>query len=138
MDTIKLKENDSTSFSKTISESDIYLFAGITGDFADNHINAEFMKETSYEKIIAHGILLLGIASAACTKMSDKSGLPAVSYGFDKIRFTNPVFVGDTITATYTVKRIDNLDLTSYSTIEIRNQNDNLCLVAEHILKYFN
>lgn len=135
--TIQLTINDSTTFSKTVGESDIYLFAGITGDFADNHINADFMKKTSYGKVIAHGVLLLGFASTACTKMAAKSDLSAVSYGFNRIRFTNPVFVGDTITATYTIKEIDESDLKSYSQVEIRNQNNELCLIAEHILKFF-
>lgn len=135
---IQLTVNDNVSFSKTVGESDIYLFAGVTGDLADNHINAEYMKKTSYGKIIAHGVLLLGYASTACTKMAAKSNLSAVSYGFNRIRFTNPVFVGDTITAKYTIKEIDDTDLKSYSQVEVRNQNGELCMVAEHILKFFN
>jgi len=133
---MKLSLNDYTIFNKTVGESDIYLFAGITGDFANNHVNASFMEETEYGKIIAHGVLLLGFTSTTSTKMAAKSGMSAVSYGYDKVRFTNPVFVGDTITATYTIKELDEYNLKSYSLIEVRNQHNELCLVAEHILKF--
>jgi len=46
---------DQVRFTKTVGESDVYLFAGITGDFADNHINEEYMKKSSYGRRIAHG-----------------------------------------------------------------------------------
>jgi acyl dehydratase len=51
---------DSVSFSKTVGESDVYLFAGITGDLAPNHVNEEYMKKSSYGRRMAHGALLIG------------------------------------------------------------------------------
>ena len=56
-------------FAKTIGESDIYLFAGITGDFSPNHVNAEYMKTTPYGGIIAHGVLVVGLMSTCSTKV---------------------------------------------------------------------
>ncbi|WP_257958787.1 MaoC/PaaZ C-terminal domain-containing protein [Bacillus sp. V3-13] len=62
-----LQVGESVSFSKTVSESDVYLFAGITGDLGENHVNEDYMKKTPYKKRIAHGALLVGYASATST-----------------------------------------------------------------------
>src|ERR671912_2100342 len=96
-------------FAKTIGESDIYLFAGITGDFSPNHVNAEYMKTTPYGGIIAHGVLVVGLMSTCSTKVLDyaRSPRPAVSYGYDRIRFIKPVRVGDTVTVTYEIISVD-------------------------------
>ena len=50
-----VKPGDEVRFSKTVGESDVYMFAGITGDFAGNHVNEEYMKQSSYGRRIAHG-----------------------------------------------------------------------------------
>src|SRR3954454_19188251 len=96
-------------FAKTIGESDIYLFAGITGDFSPNHINAEYMKSTPYGGIIAHGALVVGLMSTCSTRVLDyaTSPRPVVSYGYDRIRFVKPVRVGDTVTVTYEIVTAD-------------------------------
>src|SRR5918993_1788629 len=92
-------------FAKTIGESDIYLFAGVTGDFSPNHVNAEYMKTTPYGCIIAHGALVVGLMSTCSTKVLDyaSSRRPAVSYGYDRIRFVKPVRVGDTVTVRHEI-----------------------------------
>ena len=99
-----------TKFSKTVSESDVYLFAGITGDLSPNHVNAEVMRGTKYGRRIAHGALLVGYmsncSSVLCARF-DTPGETAVSLGYDRIRFIAPVFIGDTITITYRVAEID-------------------------------
>ena len=58
---------DKVSFSKTVSESDVYLFAGITGDLAPNHVNEEYMKRSGYGRRMAHGALVVGFMSTAST-----------------------------------------------------------------------
>ena len=60
------------SFRKTVSESDVYLFAGITGDFSPNHVDEEFMRGTQYGRRIAHGALLVGYMSRASTMIVEK------------------------------------------------------------------
>ena len=90
-----------TTFSKTVSESDVYLFAGITGDLSPNHVNKAYMEKSSYGRLMAHGALLVGYMSTASTlaiahtRDADET---AVSLGYDRIRFLKPVFLGDTIT----------------------------------------
>lgn len=126
---------ESVTLRKTVGESDIYLFAGITGDLAPNHVDAVFMAETSYGKRIAHGVLVLGYSSTASTQLIQLHGLTAVSYGYDRVRFTAPVFIDDTITVTYTVKEVDPEAGKIYSTVEIHKADGALCLAATHILK---
>ena len=67
-----VKPGDSVTFAKTVGETDIYLFAGITGDFAANHVNEQYMAGSRYGRRIAHGALLIGFASTCSTLMIDK------------------------------------------------------------------
>jgi 3-hydroxybutyryl-CoA dehydratase len=132
---------DRVRFSKTVSESDVYLFAGITGDLAPNHVDEEFMRRTSYGRRIAHGALLIGYMSTASTMMVQRcggleGGETPVSLGYDRIRFTAPVFFGDTVTVTYTIAAIEPERRRSRSRVEAVNQRGETVAVAEHILKW--
>jgi len=136
-----VRVGDEVSFAKTIGESDIYLFAGITGDFSGNHVNEEFMQRSSYGRRIAHGVLLVGFMSTCSTLMIDKAGGAAgdetpVSLGYDRIRFLGPAFIGDTVTTTYRIAEIDPERRRSRSEIEVKNQDGDLIAVAQHILKW--
>jgi acyl dehydratase len=128
-------------FSKTVSESDVYLFAGITGDFSVNHVNEEYMKGTIYGKRIVHGVLLIGFISTTSTMLIERSVArgtdeTAVSLGYDRIRFLKPVFLGDTITVTYTVEKIDAAARRTWAKVEIANQHGDLVTVGQHLLKW--
>ena len=131
---------DTTSFSKTVSESDVYLFAGISGDFAPNHVNKAYMEKSGYGGLIAHGALLVGFMSTASTQMAAKSraddSVVGVSLGYDRMRFLAPVYFGDTITVTYTVASIDREKLRATADIKITNQDGTLVAVATHLLKW--
>ena len=132
---------DQVQFAKTVGESDVYLFAGITGDLAANHVNEEVMKRSAYGRRIAHGALLVGFMSTCSTMMIDKaSGAAAdetpVSLGYDRIRFLGPVFIGDTVSVTYRIVEVDPERRRSRSEIEVHNQNGDLVAVAQHILKW--
>jgi 3-hydroxybutyryl-CoA dehydratase len=133
---IPLEVGDSVTFGKTVGESDVYLFAGITGDFSPNHVNKEIMQGTPYKERIAHGVLSVGFASTTSTLMIEKSGAKAVSLGYDRIRFISPIFIGDTVTVTYTISEIDQENLRTRAKIEVANQRGEVCTVAEHILKF--
>ena len=129
------------TFSKTVGESDIYLFAGITGDLSPNHVDREFMKNTAYGRRIAHGSLLIGYMSTASTMILQKypasnPDMTAVSLGYDRIRFLKPVFINDTITVHYEIDAFDEQKNRSLSKIEITNQHGELVAVATHILKW--
>jgi len=128
-------------FEKTVGESDVYLFAGITGDLAPNHVNEAFMKTSKYGRRIAHGALLIGFMSTASTMMVSRAfargyGGTPVSLGYDRIRFLAPVFLGDTVKVTYTIAEADEERLRTKSSIEVTNEAGELVCVGEHILKW--
>jgi acyl dehydratase len=135
------KIGDTIRFSKTVSESDVYLFAGLTGDLSQNHVDEQFMKHSIYGRRIAHGALLVGFMSTASTRMIEdslKKGIDStpVSLGYDHVRFLKPVFFGDTITVTYVISEIDEERLRTVATIEVNNENSDLVAVAKHITKW--
>ena len=127
------------SFSKTVSESDVYGFAGITGDFSPNHVNKAYMEKSRYGKPMAHGALMVGFMSTASTlaiahtRASDET---PVSLGYDRIRFLKPVFFGDTITVCYEITDIDPDRRRSIGDIRVTNQDNELVCVVQHILKW--
>jgi 3-hydroxybutyryl-CoA dehydratase len=130
----------SVAFSKTVGETDIYLFAGITGDLSSNHVNEQVMSRSSYGRRIAHGALMIGFMSTASTRMIEQAGVSetetAVSLGYDRIRFLGPVFIGDTVTVRYEIKEIDPERRRSRSAVTVSNQNGDVVAVGEHILKW--
>ena len=99
----EMKIGDSASTAKTISEADVYLFAGITGDHNPAHINEEASKKTAFGGRIAHGILSAGLISAV---LAMKLPGPGTIYLGQELKFTKPVRFGDTVTATATVSEI--------------------------------
>jgi len=128
------------SFTKTVSESDVYLFAGITGDLAPNHVDKSYMQRSSFGRRMAHGALLVGLMSTASSMAvahcRDNEAETPVSAGYDRIRFIKPVFLGDTVTVRYEVVSV-NLDRRrSVSKIEATNQDGTLVGVANHILQW--
>ena len=139
MEEFYVKVGSKTTFSKTISESDVYLFAGITGDFSPNHINRQYMERSSYGRLMAHGALLVGFMSTVSTmaiaETREADEIP-VSVGYDRIRFLKPVFLGDTVTVIYKIIEIEQSRKRSYADIELINQNHELIAVAKHILQW--
>lgn len=132
---------DEVSFAKTIGESDVYLFAGITGDLSRNHVDEESMKRTAFGRRIVHGALLVGFMSTTSTLMIERcrgteTDETPVSLGYDRIRFLAPVYIGDTITVTYRISEVDPERRRSRSEIEVRNQNGALVAAGQHILKW--
>jgi 3-hydroxybutyryl-CoA dehydratase len=132
---------ETVKFSKTIGESDVYLFAGITGDLSGNHVNEEYMRGSAFGHRIAHGALLVGFMSTTSTLMIARcvgEGIEEtpVSLGYDHIRFVKPVFIGDTITVVYTIASIDHEKRRSTARVEVSNQRGEVVAVADHILKW--
>ena len=132
---------ESVRFSKTVGESDVYLFAGITGDLGPNHVNEAYMRQSAYGGRIAHGALLIGYMSTASTMMcarSVDSGIDEtpVSVGYDRVRFLKGVLLNDTITVAYTITAIDPERRRSRSKIEVTNQRGEVVAAAEHILQW--
>lgn len=128
-----------SSFRRTIGESDVYAFAGITGDHHPNHVDEEYMRGTVYGTRIAHAALLIGYASRAsgeiATAIQKSTDAAVVTYGYDRVRFTAPVLLGDTIELRYRVASADEAAAKLFGDIEVSNQHGKLVCVARHILK---
>jgi len=132
-ETLRMPEVGATSsLAKTISESDVYLFAGITMDLAPQHVNEAYMKDHAFGRRVAHGVLVLGFASAVSAQLSAEQGITVVSYGYDRVRFVAPVFFGDTVTATATVARVESPR--TYLDVVVTNQDGTVCAIAAHVL----
>lgn len=96
----ELNVGDSAGFTKTVSEADIYLYAGITGDFNPAHVNEQYASGTLFKTRIAHGMLTAGFISAV---LGMQLPGPGTIYLSQTLSFTAPVRIGDTIMATVTV-----------------------------------
>jgi len=99
----KLEVGQKASFTKTVSESDVYLFAGITGDINPIHINREYAKNTIFKDRIAHGMFSAGLISAV---LGVQLPGPGSIYSSQTLKFLAPVYFGDTITATVEITDI--------------------------------
>jgi acyl dehydratase len=124
-----------TRLTKTVSESDVYLFAGITGDLDPNHVDEEYCRHTSLGHRVAHGALIVGYTSAASTRILQDFDRPMVSVGYDRIRFLKPVYFGDTLTIDYVIESIERERERTVAKIEVKNQHDELVMVASHIMQ---
>jgi monoamine oxidase len=124
-----------TTFGRTLTEADFVVHAGHTGDFFPHHMDAEFMRTHAYGQRIAHGTMVFAIGiGLTATKMNTA----AFSYGYDRLRFIKPVFIGDTIRTKLTIlrkeadaKRADHGKV--WELTEVINQRDEVVLACEHI-----
>ena len=121
---------------KTVGESDVYLFAGITGDLGPNHCDEDFMRKTPYKHRIAHGVLAIGFMSTCSTKViGDLPSAAVVSYGYDRIRFPRPLYIGDTVTVTYEIVERDEKELKTFAKVTCTTDRGDTVAVGTHILK---
>lgn len=141
LEDFRVQPGEAVSFSKTVSESDVYLFAGITGDLSDVHCNEEFMRKGAFGRRIAHGVLTMGLMSTTSTMMytphvKHYGGYTPVSQGYDRVRFAGPVFFGDTVTITYTVKSLEPERNRALADVQAHNQRGELVASAVHIMRW--
>src|SRR3954453_15378961 len=99
----ELRLGMSATYAKTITEADIVLFAGVSGDNNAIHTNEEFAAGTIFKGRIAHGMLSASVISAA---IANKLPGPGTVYMSQNLRFKAPVRAGDTVRALVTVKEI--------------------------------
>ena len=131
----------SVSRSFSVSGDDVRDFVRISGDDYEAHTAPDFMARSSFGQPIAHGALLVGYMSAVGTmairaaKARGNGDVP-VSLGYDRVRFTAPVFFGDTVTAEYRIKSVDEAKRRSLADIVMVNQSGLTVAVAEHLMKW--
>ncbi len=136
-----LAVGETAEFTKTITAAEIATFSEISGDRDPIHTDEEYAKTTAFGRVIAHGALVMGLLSTTASMIAKRSmergaqGRP-VSAGYDRIRFTYPVFAGDTLTATYTIESIDEKTHRSRAKGEIKNADGITCVVVTHIFAW--
>ena len=120
---------------RTITEADIILHAGQTGDFYPHHMDAEWCKTQPFKQRIAHGTLIFSVAVGATAAEINPL---AFSYGYDRLRFIKPVFIGDTIRSRVTIKEKRDHQKPEFGIVvealEVFNQRDEIVLACEHLL----
>lgn len=137
----ELEVGDGASFSRTVAECDIYAFAGLTGDFAPQHMDEATMRHSAFGRRIAHGAMMVGFMSRASTMaVAGLDGANAsetlVNLGYDRVRFVAPVFIGDTITVTYRVNEVDPAKRRAKAEVRITNESGATVAVAVNILQW--
>ncbi|MEM4565456.1 MAG: MaoC/PaaZ C-terminal domain-containing protein [Archaeoglobaceae archaeon] len=120
---------------RTITEADIVNFAGITGDWNQLHTDSEFAKNTIFGQRIAHGTLVFSIMTGLLVRLGFIEKTILAFYGIDKLRFTNPVFIGDTIKAIAKVVEKEDKGAYGLVTIESRVVKQTGDVVLKCILK---
>lgn len=131
------KVGERASFTKTITETDVVLFAGITGDIYPLHINEEFAKTTRFGGRLVHGALTAAYVSTALSMLQGSPHLDVTQsvYLSQESRFTAPVRIGDTITATVEVSEIiPDKEIVLLSTV-VTNQQGEKVLEGKAALK---
>jgi len=123
---------DAATFSKTITEADIVLFAGISGDMYPLHMDAEYAKTTRFGQRIAHGILS---ASLLSTVNASLLGTPGGMYVEQSLKFRRPVFIGDTLTAKTHVTAIDVAKRRLHCSTTVTNQYGKLVIDGAAVLQ---
>lgn len=127
---------DVTVFRRTVTETDMVLFAGITGDFAANHTDEEYMRRTVYGTRHVHGALVVGFMSTVAGRALEQArpdGLVPVSLGYDRIRFVRAVFPGQTLRLRYEFVTWDPAKLRATATVEAFVE-DELVAVGTHVV----
>ena len=129
-----VNENRKTN-GRTITETDIVIHAGQSGDFFPHHMDEEWCKTQPFKKRIAHGTLIFTIAVGLTADFVNEV---AMTYGYERLRFTKPVFISDTIHVSVTIKEKKEHKKPGYGLVielvETFNQHNELVMVCEHIL----
>lgn len=126
-----IRLGDTASFSKTITENDVYGFAGITGDFNSVHVNKVEAEKSIFGKQICHGMLVASFISTVLGMYLPGEGTIYLS---QSVKFVKPVYIGDTITAEVTVKEIFKKDKVRLETV-VKNQKLDVVVTGEAVVK---
>ncbi|HTH30622.1 MAG TPA: MaoC/PaaZ C-terminal domain-containing protein [Lacibacter sp.] len=120
---------------RTITETDIVIHAGQSGDFFPHHMDEEWCKSQPFKKRIAHGTLIFTVAIGLTADFVNEV---SITYGYERLRFIKPVFINDTIKVTVTIKDLKDHKKPEFGLVtelvECFNQHNELVMLCEHIL----
>ncbi|MET0391768.1 MAG: MaoC/PaaZ C-terminal domain-containing protein [Chitinophagaceae bacterium] len=120
---------------RTVTETDIVIHAGQSGDFFPHHMDEEWCKTQPFGRRMAHGTLIFTIVIGLTAELINEVSM---TYGYDRLRFIKPVFIGDTLQVTVTIREKKDHKKPAYGLVtelvEAFNQHGELVMVCEHIL----
>ena len=120
---------------RTITETDIVIHAGQSGDFFPHHMDEEWCKTQPFKKRIAHGTLIFTVAVGLTADLINEVSM---TYGYERLRFTKPVFIGDTIKVSVTIKEKKGHKKPGFGIVteflEVTNQHNEVVMICEHLL----
>lgn len=124
-----------TTKGRTITETDIVIHAGQSGDFFPHHMDEEWCKTQPFKQRIAHGTLIFTVAIGLTADFVNEVSM---TYGYERLRFTKPVFINDTIKVVITIKDKKDHKKPEYGLVtelvECFNQHNELVMICEHLL----
>ncbi|AEQ52683.1 MaoC-like dehydratase [Pelagibacterium halotolerans B2] len=126
----------SAVFSRTVSETDVSGFAQITGDDHPNHTDESYARSVGLGGRVAQGALLVGFIAGASSRYLEQVGRPAVSYGYDNVRFLNLVGIGDRLEIIYEITGVDHAKNNAAATVHITNERGELVAAGTNILHF--
>ncbi|UYQ95564.1 MaoC/PaaZ C-terminal domain-containing protein [Chitinophaga horti] len=120
---------------RTITETDIVIHAGQSGDFFPHHMDEEWCKTQPFKKRIAHGTLIFTVAIGLTAELVNEVSM---TYGYDRLRFLAPVFIGDTLHVEVSIKEMKDHKKPGFGLVtelvQAFNQSGQLVMVCDHIL----
>jgi acyl dehydratase len=128
----QLEVGDAAESRKTISESDVYLFAGVTGDFNPVHVDEEYAKTTPFGSRVAHGPLTFSLCAGLLGTELPGVGTVAVS---NQVEYRRPVYIGDTIAVRVEVDALDRERGRATMAVTWRNQHGETVALGEMVVK---
>ncbi len=131
-------ESVSTTRSRTVTEADIVSFAGLSGDFIELHVSETYSAAGPFGKRIAHGALVFSISTGLSVQLNQIQDTVVAFYGVDKLRFTKPAFIGDTI---HVVKKVvakqpkgERRGLVTFETTVLNQHGDSVIVYLDKLL----
>ena len=121
-----------------MTEADIVMFAGLSGDHIELHTNAELSKSERFGQRIAHGTLILAISTGLTADLNLYNDTVIAFYGIDRLRFTKPTFIGDTVSLIKRVVTVERKDdargLVTFETKVVNQRNETILVYSDKLL----
>lgn len=121
-------------YHRTVTDAEVLAFAAATGDDNRAHTDEAYARAMGLPGRVAHGILVQGLMSTACTRWAEREGLVILSSGWDGVRFVAPVHVGDTVSCAYALVDPDETGRRRTARADAHNQHGELVAVGRHVL----
>ena len=131
----------SATFTRTVTDEEVARYARVSGDDNALHVDDGFARGTRFGARIAHGALLVGYMSAAFTAycrrwLAGRTTQIAISYGYDRIRFVRPTYLGDTLVTEHRIVEVNPAEDKAFADVTCTNQRGDLVAVARHVVKF--